>query len=116
VITDPTGLAIDDIKNRMIKTPLPPRVTLHDDPKRVVRSIYLAAKLGFEVENDIIFWVKNNHNLIKEKVSNGYARNKLSAAAKSDMEKTIKLMNEMELWEVLEIPRELFVNKYKGQI
>jgi poly(A) polymerase len=104
-VIDPTGLAIDDIKKKIIRTPLPPRITLRDDTKRVVRAIYLAAKLGFEVEPDIIFWVKNHHDKIKEEVSVGFSRRKLADATRADINKTVKLMNEMGLWNVIGIPR-----------
>lgn len=104
-IMDPTGLAIDDIKKKIVRTPLPPRITLRDDTKRVIRSIYLAAKLGFTVERDIIFWVRNNHDKIKEEVSSGFAKRKLADATRADIKKTVQLMNDMALWNVVSIPR-----------
>ena len=104
-IMDPTGLAIDDIKKKIIRTPLPPRITLRDDTKRVVRVIYLAAKLGFAVEDDIITWVKDHPEKIKEEVSVGFAKRKLADATRADIRKTIQLMNAMNLWSVIGIPR-----------
>ena len=104
-IVDPTGLAIDDIKNKIIKTPLPPRITLRDDPKRVVRAIYLAAKLGFTVEKDIILWVLNHHDKIKEEVSVGFSRRKLADATRADVKKTMQLLSSMKLWNVVGIPK-----------
>ena len=106
-IVDPTGLAIEDIKKKILRTPLPPRITLRDDTKRVVRAIYLAAKLGFTVEKDIILWVKHHHDKIKEEVSVGFAKRKLADATRADVRKTIQLMNEMALWNVVGIPRVL---------
>jgi poly(A) polymerase len=104
-IVDPTGLALDDIKKKIIRTPLPPRITLRDDPKRVVRSIYLAAKLGFTVEEDIILWVLNHHNKIKAEVSVGFSRRKLADATRADVKKTMQLLSRMKLWNVVGIPR-----------
>jgi tRNA nucleotidyltransferase/poly(A) polymerase len=104
-IVDPTGLAIDDIKKKIIRTPLPPRITLRDDPKRVVRAIYLAAKLGFTVERDIIMWVLNHHDKIKEEVSVGFSRRKLADATRADVKKTMQLLSTMKLWNVVGIPR-----------
>lgn len=106
-ISDPTGLSIDDIRNKVIKTPLPPRITLRDDTKRVVRAIYLAAKLGFVVEEDIVLWVKNNHDKISKEVSDGFSRKKLAAATRADADKTINLMTQMDLWNVIAAPRVL---------
>jgi poly(A) polymerase len=104
-IVDPTGLAIDDIKKKIIRTPLPPRITLRDDPKRVVRAIYLAAKLGFTVEKDIILWVLNHHDKIKEEVSVGFSRRKLADATRADVKKTMQLLSSMKLWNVVGIPK-----------
>lgn len=104
-IVDKTGLALDDIKNKVIRTPLPPRVTLKDNTKRVIRAIYLAAKLGFSVEKDIIAWSKKHGDLIKEEVSQGFSKRKLAAATREDMEKTQKLLTAMNLWDFVGIPK-----------
>lgn len=104
-IVDPTGLALDDISRKVIRTPLPPRITLRDDPKRVVRVVYLAAKLGFTVERDIITWVRNHPEKIKEDVSGGFSRRKLADATREDPQKTIALMDAMNLWNVVAIPK-----------
>lgn len=103
-ISDPTGLALLDIKRKLIRTPLPPRITLRDDTKRVVRSIYLAAKLGFEIESDIINWAKMHHDKIASEVSQGFSKTKLAEATRSDAEKTMRYVTAMGLWDVIGIP------------
>lgn len=110
-IIDPTGLALDDIKKKLIRTPLPPRITLRDDTKRVVRVVYLAAKLGFQVEPDIIKWVRNNPDKIREEVSPGFARRKLASAIRANSEITKKLMDVMNLWDVVSVPNILAANR-----
>lgn len=110
-IIDPTGLALDDIKKKLIRTPLPPRITLRDDTKRVIRVVYLAAKLGFQVEPDIIKWVRNNPDKIREEVSPGFARRKLASATRANPEITNQLMNAMNLWDVVSVPNVLAVNR-----
>lgn len=107
-IVDPTGLALDDIKKKLIRTPLPPRITLRDDTKRVIRSIYLAAKLGFTIEPDIIKWVLAHHDKIKEEVSQGFSKRKLADATRADVDKTIDLMTQMDLWNVVGVPNILW--------
>lgn len=106
-IKDPTGLAIDDINKKLLRTPLPPRITLRDDPKRVVRIIYLACKLGFEVEVDIIEWVKNNPDRIHKAVSGGFSRRKLAEAMRHDPKRALRLMAEMDLWNIIQIPKNM---------
>lgn len=106
-IVDPTGLALDDIKKKQIRTPLPPRITLRDDTKRVIRAIYLAAKLGFTVEPDIIKWARTHHDKIREEVSQGFSKRKLADATRADADKTIDLMSQMDLWNVVGVPKVL---------
>jgi poly(A) polymerase len=106
-IIDPTGMALEDIKRKVIRTPLPPRITLRDDTKRVVRAIYLAAKLGFQVERDIVIWARKHPDKIREEVSQGFAKRKLAAATRANPEATVKLLTAMDLWSVVGIPRVL---------
>lgn len=96
-ILDPTGLGVKDIKRKIIRTCLPAQITLGSQHKRIVRIIYLAAKLGFEVDTEIINWVKSNPHLFAD-AKPKYLANKLQKALDADKEKTIKLLDIMGLW------------------
>ena len=97
-IKDPTGLGINDIKLKRIRTCLPARITLRNDTKRVVRVLYLAAKLGFDVHDEIIEWVKKHPETIAD-VKPKYLSDKLSQAVNYDKERTVQLLDEMGLWD-----------------
>src|SRR5690606_27355867 len=43
---------IQDLQNKIIRTPLAPDVTYSDDPLRMMRAVRLAAQLDFEIERD----------------------------------------------------------------
>ena len=114
-IQDNTGMGFKDIKNKIIRCPLPPRITLRDDPRRVIRAIYLAAKLGFTIEKDIIVWAVNHHELIKKYVKPGFSKNKLAKAAKKDIKKTIDYITQMKLGTVVSLPKILSDATFSGE-
>ncbi|MFZ4795896.1 MAG: hypothetical protein ACOYMA_00285 [Bacteroidia bacterium] len=95
-ISDLTNEGIADINKKIIKTCLNPEITFTSDPKRIIRLIYLCSKLNFNPDHTAINWVKKNGNLLS-KVNNIYIRNKIIKAMKYDKEKTISLLNTLNL-------------------
>jgi hypothetical protein len=53
-IEDLTGEGLQHIELRLVATPLPPRVTLLDDPLRLLRAVRFATRLGFAVADDLL--------------------------------------------------------------
>jgi poly(A) polymerase len=47
-LRDPLGLGLDDLKNRVLRTPMDPVATFHDDPLRMLRAVRFRWKLGFD--------------------------------------------------------------------
>jgi tRNA nucleotidyltransferase/poly(A) polymerase len=95
-IMDPLGMGLPDMKAKILRTPLPSRITLREDPKRAIRAIYLAAKLGFDVEEDVVDWCRNNVEYVKASVSKGFIKKKLTSSYKYDPDKTVQLISSFD--------------------
>ena len=49
-VEDFTGRGLEDMKLKIIRTPLPSYQTFKDDPLRILRCIRFASKLGYEID------------------------------------------------------------------
>lgn len=63
-ILDPFG-GLQDIENKIIRTPLDPDITYSDDPLRMMRAIRFASQLGFEIENESLQAIRKNRQRIR---------------------------------------------------
>ncbi|KAF7596728.1 CCA tRNA nucleotidyltransferase, mitochondrial [Aspergillus hancockii] len=58
-VEDLTGRGLEDLKNKVIRTPMEPYQTFKDDPLRVLRLIRFASRLGYCVDEDTETAMKN---------------------------------------------------------
>lgn len=106
-LIDPTKKGFKDIKDKKIKTCLSPDVTLTTNKNRVIRAIYLASKLDFEIDDSIINFVQKNPESVKistEKVMS----EKLNDAFKYDADKATFYLNKMGLWNFIPITEAVY--------
>ena len=60
-LLDPFG-GLEDLENKIIKTPLDPDTTYSDDPLRMMRAIRFASQLNFKIEHESLASISRNAN------------------------------------------------------
>ena len=56
---------VEDLSNKIIKTPLDPDITYSDDPLRMMRAVRFASQLNFEIEDHSLFAIGKNSKRLK---------------------------------------------------
>jgi putative nucleotidyltransferase with HDIG domain len=63
-LLDPFG-GLEDLGNRIIRTPLEPGITYSDDPLRMIRAIRFATQLDFDISPESLEAIKEQHDRIR---------------------------------------------------
>jgi poly(A) polymerase len=64
MLIDPFG-GIQDLHDKIIRTPLDPDVTFSDDPLRMIRAIRFATQLQFKIDDNVFESICNNKHRLK---------------------------------------------------
>jgi tRNA nucleotidyltransferase (CCA-adding enzyme) len=81
-IEDFTGKGLEDMQNKIMRTPLEPYQTFNDDPLRVLRLIRFAARLGYDIDPATQEAMKapSIHEALKLKISRERVRTEIVKA------------------------------------
>ncbi len=107
---------IDDLENKIIRTPLDPDITFSDDPLRIMRAIRFATQLNFGIEEETLKAIARNKERIKiisaERVIDEL--NKIMMSQKPS--KGFKLLEETGILEIIfpELQKMKGVERVKG--
>lgn len=106
-VIDPTHKGFKDINDRKIRTCLDPQITLTTNKNRVIRAIYLAAKLDFDIDDSIIKFVQQNPNSVKISTEKSLTE-KINDAFKWDADKASYFLTKMNLWNYVPITEKVY--------
>jgi tRNA nucleotidyltransferase/poly(A) polymerase len=97
VIIDLFG-GMEDLKNKMLKTPLDPKITLMDDPLRIMRALRFSITKGFDIHPNIYQAMEQPEILEKLKVtvSAERIRDELFRMLAHDTPKTIRRLEDID--------------------
>lgn len=64
LLSDPFG-GLEDLKKKVIRTPMDPDITYSDDPLRMMRAVRFATQLGFAIDKASYDAISRNRNRIR---------------------------------------------------
>lgn len=100
-IIDLTGKGLDDIKNKIIRTPCDPHLTYRDDPLRLMRTIRFASRYNWEIEQETLFAMRKNAPRLLVVSKERIADELIKILTCEHPRKALELMEETKLMEYI---------------
>ena len=86
---------IEDLRDKILRTPLPTEVTFNDDPLRILRAIRFSITKGFTIPGTMALTIESyNYDKKMSVVSTERIREELFKCFKHDTLETLKVLNE----------------------
>lgn len=103
-VVDLTGSAIDDIKNKIIRTPIDPDYTIGYDARRILRAIKLSVRFGFIIDEELgETLIKYRGNL--QNLSLAHIKKQINQMLKINSDKTLELLSKYKLLPVIPLSK-----------
>ena len=89
---------VEDLKNKVLKTPLPAHITMMDDPLRILRCLRFSITKGFMISEEIWYAMKQPEILekLRNVVSADRIRQEVDKMMRFDTTKTLEIFREVE--------------------
>lgn len=109
---DLTGMALHDIKNKILRTPIDPELTIGHDPKRILRAIRLAIKFDLTIEDDLKdAMIKYRGGVVE--LSANHIKKQINQMLRMDADKTMELLSEFKLLPILPLSKLMVLESTK---
>lgn len=103
-VLDITGNGINDIKNRVLRTPVNSELTIGYDPRRIIRALKLAIKFDLKIDDDLKKAIEKYKGNIKE-IPLGYIKKQINEMLKMNSQKSLDLLVEFKLLPILPLSK-----------
>lgn len=104
---------IEDLNNKLIRCVGDPDERMKEDPVRILRAIRFTITLGFDIEENTLFALAWNRNLLcNSYISNDRIKEEINRALKIDPLKTLNLLDKLDIFNILKVKN----NKYKIEL
>jgi len=103
-LIDVTEVAMHDIKNKILRTPVDPNLTIGYDPRRILRALKLALKFDLTIANDLQeALVKYRGGLTELPI--GSIKRQVNQMLELDAKKTIEMLSTYKLLPLIPLSR-----------
>lgn len=96
-ILDPTSKGLDDLKNKILRTPLDPAETFEEDSLRMLRAVRFKHCKGFKLEEEVVEGIKKAAPFIKTTAKERIAEEFLKILGSSTPDSGISDLHELGL-------------------
>lgn len=98
---------IQDIKNKIIRTPIEPEKTFTDDPIRIIRGFRFAAKYDFKIDENVLEAIPKMKDMFRSSISRDrLSQELLKALNEPDIILVLDLIIKCKLFDIIFMPPE----------
>lgn len=101
---DMTGLALKDVRDKVLRTPINPELTIGHDPRRVLRALKLAMKFDLKIDPDLKEAIIKYRGGLSE-VPTGQIKKQVNEMLDMDPRKAIELLTEYKLLPIIPLSK-----------
>lgn len=101
-LLDPTGMALSDIENHVIRTPNVPDVSLRDNAMHILRCIRFAVKYDWRLSDELLESMKRNVDIVGEATQHRMTKEVISILALEHRKTAFSLIKKVGAWELVE--------------
>ena len=116
---DITGLGLNDIENKILRTPIDANLTIGHDARRILRALKLSMKFDLKMSDDLKDAILKYHKGVED-LPLGSVKKQINQMLKIDSKKTINLLSEFDLLPIIPLSKmmneELVKNKMIQQL